>query len=63
MLNYEIRYLTGDDRVALIYMTQRWGDRDAERAAAVPMSRRYKSYEIWRGDEFVGRGINPRLPN
>jgi hypothetical protein len=63
MLNYEIRYLTGDDKVALIYKTQRSGDRDAELAASVPMSRRYKIYEIWRGDECVRRGINPRLPN
>jgi len=63
MLNYEIRYLTSDDKVAIIYNTLQSGDRDAVLTAAKPVRLRYKLYEVWRGDECVGRGINPRLPN
>jgi hypothetical protein len=63
MLNYEIRYLTSDDRVAIIYKTLLSGDRDAVLAASKPTRLIYKHYEVWRGDECVGRGINPRLPN
>jgi hypothetical protein len=63
MLNYEIRYLTSDDRLALIYNTLLNGDRDAVRVAMRPMRLRYKQFEIWRGDECVEKGVNPRLPN
>ena len=63
MLNYEICYLTSDDRVAIIYKTLLSDDRNAVLAACKPTRLRYKHFEIWRGDECVGRGINPRLPN
>ena len=63
MLNYEIRYLTSDHRVAIIYKALLSDDRDAALAASKPTRLRYKLYEIWRGDECVGRGVNPRLPN
>ena len=63
MLNYEIRYLTSDRRVAIIYKTLLSGDRDAVLAASKPTRLNYKHYEVWRGDECVGRGVNPRLPN
>jgi hypothetical protein len=63
MLNYEIRYLTSDDRLALIYNTLLSGDRDAVRVAMRPMRLRYKQFEIWRGDECVEKGVNPELPN
>jgi len=63
MLNYEIRYLRGDDRVAIIYKTLLSGDRDAVITASKPTRLNYKHYEVWRGDECVGRGVNPRLPN
>ena len=63
MLNYEIRYITSDARLALIYKAQLEDDRDAVRAATKPIRLRYKLFEVWRGDECVGRGINPRLPN
>ena len=63
MLNYEIRYLRGDDRVAIIYKTLLSGDRDAVITASKPTRLNYKHYEVWRGDECVGRGVNPSLPN
>jgi len=63
MLNYEIRYITSDARLALIYRAQLEDDRNAVLAAAQPNRLRYKLFEVWRGDECVGRGINPRLPN
>ena len=63
MLNYQIRYLTSDDRLALIYNTLQSDDRDAVRVARRPMRLPYKQFEVWRGDECVEKGINPRLPN
>ncbi|MBV9330622.1 MAG: hypothetical protein JOZ55_03615 [Alphaproteobacteria bacterium] len=63
MLNYEIRYLRGDHKVALIYRTQQWDDREAMLAASDAVRIRYKQFEVWRGDDCVGRGINPSLPN
>ncbi len=63
MLNYEICYLTADARLALSFRTQQAGDRDAVLTAARPLPLRYKRFEVWRGDECVGSGINPRLPN
>jgi hypothetical protein len=62
MPSYEIRYLTAGDRISLIYKTYLAHDRDAV-LKAVASKADYKSYEIWRGDEFVERGINPRVPN
>jgi hypothetical protein len=63
MLNYEICYLTADEKLAVSYRTQQAGDRDAVRMAAQALKLRYKLFEVWRGDECVGRGIHPRLPN
>ena len=63
VLNYEIRYITSDARLALIYRALLADDRDAVRAAERPVRLRYKLFEVWRGDECIGRGINPRLPN
>jgi hypothetical protein len=63
MLNYEIRYVTSDDKLALIYNTLQSGDRDAVCVARRPMHVHYKQFEVWRGDECVEKGINPRLPN
>lgn len=63
MPNYEILYLTSDDKVSLIYKTYQRDDRDAVLAATMPMQTGYKSFEIWRGDECVKRGINPLVPN
>jgi hypothetical protein len=63
MLNYEIRYLTSDDRLTLIYKTLQSGDRDAVSLATRPMKLPYKQFEVWRGDKCVERGVNPRLPN
>ena len=63
MLDYEIRYLTNDARLAVLYRTQRNDDREAVRTAMSAGVLRYKLFEVWRGDECVGRGINPSLPN
>ena len=55
--------VAADARLALSYRTLQCGDRDAILTAAQPLRLRYKWFEVWRGDECVGSGINPHLPN
>lgn len=62
MFAYEILYLNTDNAVSLNYKTYRRSDRDAVHAA-VANALAYKLFEVWRGDECVERGINPRTPN
>ena len=57
MLDYEICYLTKDDKLALLYRTQLSGDRDAVSAAARPMRIRYKQFEVWRGHGLLESAV------
>ncbi len=63
MPDYEILYLTRDEKLSVIYKTYRRDDGDAVLAATGPAHVGYKSFEIWRGDECVKRGVHPLVPN
>ena len=63
MPDYEIVYLSTNDRPALIYRILRRDDCDAIDTATASLGLPYKMFEIWHGERCVIRGVNPLAPN